>query len=184
MSSCHKTSNNKYSKCPPRMDDGRHFTDYRPNCHINNLVRSNNGILNSHQYRMFLQRNSDKLMNLNRTYASQKNSCGPCQNEYNQGTMLAEQAKSSCNNKSCNTDFVNKEGLGLGRQYDSNSQKCENWPESLPVGKSSNCCADSNSLFNYYNHIDSKAQGELVARPTMPSGGRALSGGDPEPYNL
>ena len=74
MSSCYKASNNKYSKCPPRMDDGRHFTDYRPSCHINNLVRANNGILNSHQYRMFLQQNSDKLMNL--TELMTKNSCG------------------------------------------------------------------------------------------------------------
>ena len=45
MNSCYKTSNNKYFKCPPRMDDGRHFTDYRPNCHVNNLVRANNKIL-------------------------------------------------------------------------------------------------------------------------------------------
>ena len=29
---CYKTSNNKYSDCPPRMADGRHFTDFRPNC--------------------------------------------------------------------------------------------------------------------------------------------------------
>lgn len=184
MSSCHKTSNNKYSKCPPRMDDGRHFTDYRPNCHINNLVRSNNGILNSHQYRMFLQRNSDKLMNLNRTYASQKNGCGPCQEEYNTGTMLPEQSRQQCNSRSCNTDFVNQNGLGLGRQYDSDSQKCGDWPSGVSSGNSSNCCADTNSLFNYYNHVDTKAQGELVSRHTMPSGGKAMSGGDPEPYNL
>ena len=42
--SCHKTSDNKHFDCPPRMDDGRHFTDYRSNCHINNLVRSNNAM--------------------------------------------------------------------------------------------------------------------------------------------
>ena len=28
---CHKTTNNKYFQCPPRMSDGRHFTDYRSN---------------------------------------------------------------------------------------------------------------------------------------------------------
>ena len=38
MSSCYKTSNNKYFNLPPRMDDARHFTDYRPNCVMNNLL--------------------------------------------------------------------------------------------------------------------------------------------------
>uniref|UniRef100_A0A6C0JEQ3 Uncharacterized protein n=1 Tax=viral metagenome TaxID=1070528 RepID=A0A6C0JEQ3_9ZZZZ len=184
MGSCYKTSNNKYFNCPPRMDDGRHFTDYRPNCHINNLVRANNAILNSHQYRMFLQHNSNKLMNLNRTYACQKNCCGPCQPEYNQGTMLAEQSVQQCNNRSCNTDFVNKGGLGLGRKYDGDSQQCGNWPKTLPVNQQYNCCADNNALFNYYNQIDSKAQGELVSRNTVPSGGNAMGGGDPAAYNL
>ena len=60
--SCYKSSNNKKFKCPPRMDDGRHFTDYRANCHVNNLVRANNKILNSHEYRMFLTHNAKKIM--------------------------------------------------------------------------------------------------------------------------
>ena len=34
--SCYKASNNKYFNCPPRMDDGRHFTDYRSSCDTNN----------------------------------------------------------------------------------------------------------------------------------------------------
>ena len=181
MSSCYKTSNNKYTNCPPRMDDGRHFTDYRPNCHVNNLVRANNAMLNSHQYRMFLQHNGNKLMSLNRTYACQKNCCGPCNPK---STMLPEQSIQQCNNRSCNTDFVNQNGLGIGRRYDTNSQECGNWPENMPVGQPSNCCADTNSLFNYYNQIDSKAQGDLISRNTVPSGGNAMGGGDPAAYNL
>ena len=181
MSSCYKTSNNKYSNCPPRMDDARHFTDYRPNCHVNNLVRANNAILNSHQYRMFLQHNGNKLMDLNRTYACQKNCCGPCTAP---STMLPEQSVQQCNNRSCNTDFVNQAGLGLGRKYDTNSQECGAWPKNMPVNQPSNCCANTNSLFNYYNQIDSKAQGEMVTRNTVPSGGNAMGGGDPAAYNL
>ena len=38
------TSNNKYFDCPPRMDDARHFTDYRPNRDVNNKIRHNNKI--------------------------------------------------------------------------------------------------------------------------------------------
>ena len=44
------------------MADGRHFTDYRPNCHANNLVRANNAVLNSHEYRMFLTHNANKII--------------------------------------------------------------------------------------------------------------------------
>ena len=35
---------------------------------------------------------------------------------------------------------------------------------------------NSNELFNYYNHVDSKAQGELLPRKTVPSGGDAMRG--------
>ena len=44
MSKCSKTTNNKYFNCPPRMDDGRHFTDYRPNCHSTNVITGNANI--------------------------------------------------------------------------------------------------------------------------------------------
>ena len=58
--SCSKTSNNKFFGCPPRMDDARHFTDYRPNCHLNNTLKANNKTFNSFQYRMFLTHNANK----------------------------------------------------------------------------------------------------------------------------
>ena len=182
--SCYKSSNNKHFKCPPRMDDGRHFTDYRPNCHVNNLVRNNNQILNSHQYRMFLTHNANKLINLNRTYAVQKNGCGPCVSPYNQGTMLPEQNVQSCNSNSCNAVINDETGLGIGRKYDNDSTECKSWPEQLPVNQPFNCCADNNSLFNYYNDIDRKSQGELIVRNAVPGGGTLMSGGDPKAYNL
>jgi len=183
MSNCHKTSNNKYFKCPPRMADGRHFTDYRPNCTVNNLVRKNNTIINSFQYRQFLTHNASKFMDLNRTYACQKNCCGPCMSPYNKGTMLEEQSVKKCNKNVCNTDIINETGLGQGRDY-SNNESCKNWPTSLPVNQPYNCCAKSNELFNYYNHIDTKIQGETLPRKTVPGGGNAMQGGDPEPFNM
>ena len=47
MSTCYKTSDNKYFGCPPKMSDGRHFTDYRPNCFLNGMVRDENKLTNS-----------------------------------------------------------------------------------------------------------------------------------------
>ena len=64
---CYKTSNNKHFGCPPRMADGRHFTDYRPSCHINNIIRSGNNVMNSFEYRLFLTRNAEELMILTET---------------------------------------------------------------------------------------------------------------------
>ena len=48
-------NNPKYNNCPPRMDDGRHFTDYRPNCFVNNLIQTQNRVTDSYYYRQFLQ---------------------------------------------------------------------------------------------------------------------------------
>ena len=153
-------TDNKHFKCPPKMDDGRHFTEYRSNCHINNLIRANNTIMNSHEYRMFLTRNGSKLMNLNRSYSSQKNGCGSCANK----TMLSEQTMKKCNNVSCSADVINKAGVGQGRQYNDSQQPHV-------------CGATTNTLYNYYNHMDTKAQGELVMRNSK----QAV---EPQPYNL
>ena len=181
---CYKSSNNKEFKCPPRMDDGRHFTDYRPNCSVNSLVRENNKIMNSYEYRMFLTHNGNNLMNLNRSLSSQKNACGPCMNKYNEGTMLSEKKIQTCNDGSCNTGLVNENGIGLGRRYDNVSTECSHLTNSNVDAKPSNCCADNNNLFNYYNDMTSKAQGELVLRNSSPGGGALMSGGDPKAYNL
>ena len=98
---CYKTSNNKFFGCPARMADGRNFTDYRPDCYVNNLIRQNNSTYNSFQYRMFLTHNAEKLMNLNRTYACEKNCCGPCQSPYDVGTMMPSNSAVDCNANKC-----------------------------------------------------------------------------------
>ena len=71
-----QTTDNKYLTCPPRMDDGRHFTDYRPSYYINNMIRMTNNVPNSYDYRQFLIKNADQLMQINRQYAEQKNCYG------------------------------------------------------------------------------------------------------------
>ena len=52
-------SNNKYPSCPPRMADGRHFTDYRPNTDVNNMIKLNNEIHTN--FMKFLTDNAEKL---------------------------------------------------------------------------------------------------------------------------
>ncbi len=180
---CYKTSNNKYFNCPPRMDDGRHFTDYRPNCYVNNLARANNNLANSFQYRKFLTENANKLMSLNRAYACQKNCCGPCMKPYGQGTILPEESQVCCNRHTCQVIGKDRNGLGQGRRYTSQEEStCEEWPEKLPYDQPYNCCSKNKDLFNYYEDVNTKAQGDF-GRYTVPSGGVVMSGGDPEAYN-
>ncbi len=75
---CNKTSNNKYFNCPARMDDGRHFTDYRPNTYVNSLVRYGNNVMTNESYRQFLIKNANELMRVNALYTEQKNGCNEC----------------------------------------------------------------------------------------------------------
>jgi hypothetical protein len=69
-----------YTKCPPRMNDGRHFTDYRPNGFVNSNIRAANEISEGVDYRMFLTNNAVHLMNDNSQTAWKRNGCGPCKN--------------------------------------------------------------------------------------------------------
>lgn len=65
--------------CPPLMSDQRHATDYRPSCSVHNLILTQNGIKNSEQMRMFLQRNANQLRELNLTHFQERAGCNSCQ---------------------------------------------------------------------------------------------------------
>jgi hypothetical protein len=71
----------KYNSCPPRMEDGRHFTDYRPRCVVDSTIRSQNNIKNNFDYRMFLINNGDKIIQNFRYEAIKKNKCNACDNK-------------------------------------------------------------------------------------------------------
>lgn len=75
---CNKTSNNKYLNCPARSYAGGMFTDYRPNCDVENSLRVKNGLSSNYAYRQFLINNAEKLMQVNRDYNENKNGCAPC----------------------------------------------------------------------------------------------------------
>jgi hypothetical protein len=149
MSSCYKTSDNKFFGCPPRMSDGRHFTDYRPNCYVNNLIRAENGLQNSYQYRLFLSQNAKQLMDINRQHACVKNCCTPCQQPFEPGTMLPEVNKWVCDKHSCRLIGNDPNGVGTGRVY-SNEARCENLPEAWPYDMQQNTCVTPQDLSTFY----------------------------------
>ena len=137
-------SDNKYLNSPPmRMNDGRAFTDYRPNCDVNNQYRVNNSIPNSYQYRLFMTNNAEKIM--------QNDRMNTCKNltisEVHPGVQLDELTKVKCNNNTCEEQVFNKNGLGQGRNYGNNNE--------LPnMYNHYQCCPTSKSLLNKSKEID------------------------------
>ena len=122
--SCYRTTDNKYDDAPPRMADGRHFTDYRQSCDLNNVITKDNNIKNSFETRLFLQHNASNLMDLNRANACLRNCSRECGADVNddvvegfESTMLPEKYKQVCNANSCEYKLNNSDGLGLGREY-------------------------------------------------------------------
>jgi len=53
-----KVTDNVELDFPARMNDGRQFTDYRPNCYLNNQLGQNMG---SWQYRYYLTNNAAEI---------------------------------------------------------------------------------------------------------------------------
>lgn len=170
MSYCFKTSDNKHFGCPPRMSDGRHFTDYRPSCQVNNMIKADNGTQNSFQYRQFLAHNAVELMNINRRHACEKNCCAPDQSLFNEGTMLPELNKKVCDKNSCMIVANNPDGLGTGRMYQPD-QECQYLPSAWPVSKN-NVCVSPKEAGNFYP-LDKNVY-NTTQRLSVPGGGRMI----------
>jgi hypothetical protein len=71
-------SDNIDFKCPPRMADGRHFTDYRPRCDRDVYLSQTLGAKDSFNYRMLLQRNATEIANAERAEVASRMKCAPC----------------------------------------------------------------------------------------------------------
>ena len=106
--SCNKTSNNKYFDCPARMDDGRAFTDYRPNSTVNDMIRYSNNIMGSNEYRQFLIHNAVNIMNISNNYTASKMGCNSCNYE---PVPFNTQCDYNNNFPVCN--IVNPNGIGI-----------------------------------------------------------------------
>ena len=112
------------NQCPYRMSDGRHFTSYLPKC----MNIHDNDPLTSFEYKEYLVKNGQKIIDENRMSAYKANQCGPCMDPYNTGTMLPEQSYQICNKNTCKIVVNEQNGLGLGRDYGSTkeSKKIQN----------------------------------------------------------
>ena len=181
---CKYASNNKYFHCPPRMADGRHFTDYRPNCDLQNetAVRK----MNSNEYRNWLSINASEIIKNNQNTAFMKNGCGPCKTPFSIGTMLPEQTKVVCEDNVCRWIVTDIDGLGQGRELsmEPNSTLDQQFSSIVKREDDPNCCGTPSEVFNYYGDLIKPKNSEYLDRTTAQDGGEAMHGGDPDSYEI
>lgn len=123
MSSCQSCSGpNTSVTCPSRMAYAM-MTDFRTRCPRNaelmQMLGESGMVKSSYEARMFLQKNAEKFMEMERAKAVNRLApCAPCNRPFNDpGTMLGEQWVVRCNGVTCERTLVNPNGVGDGRQY-------------------------------------------------------------------
>lgn len=111
---CNKTSNNKYFDCPALAYSN--FTDWRPSCYVNDMIRQQNGIQSSYEYAQWLQHNANNVMRTNSAYTQDKMGCRPCK-------QMGPNAQSVCTYNRINRSCVPSDcdGLGVVNQATSNT---------------------------------------------------------------
>ena len=176
---CYRTTNNKFFTAPPRMADGRHFTDYRPTFDLNNKIQNDNNIDTSYNYRMFMINNAERIMEVNKQHSQLKNGVNNCKQPYENGTMLPELNKVQCDLNKCEVVHNYDGGIGTGRIYNTNEVAASNCLDGV-AQPASNVpgaqCAPLNDLANYY---PLNAHGQNAQRVAVPGGGNVAMGGDP-----
>jgi hypothetical protein len=181
---CERPSNNKFFNCPPRMADGRHFTDYRPRCTQQYQDKISNKLMSSYEHRMFLTANADELIKKNAINAYMQNRCGPCVEPYDQGTMVPEFEQQTCNERVCSFGVADPYGVGLGRQLYTEPREeefkkrfmAEKEKETAFFKENVNCCSTVNDDIQYYP-IDGVVKTDYE-RYSVPGGAVPLTGGD------
>jgi hypothetical protein len=182
---CIRPSNNKHFDCPPRMSDGRIFTDYRPRCDINfvDFLDASGRSMDSYKYRQYLTNNTDAILTRFRDNSYYSARCGPCMEPYNEGTMLQEQERTYCDAKTCIRKVVGDgQGVGMGRDFGPNSAMDPKFlefkkKEQAELKVRANCCGSKLDYENYYppnNVIDDQD----IMRNASVGGGTPLQGGD------
>ena len=187
--SCERASENSSSSCPPRMSDGRLFTDYSPRC-VRNLKYAQAGI-GSQDLRLFLINNGIKIMEQDRSAAAKVAFCAPCKQPWSQATMAPETDRFVCDKVSCSRVAVPlvpgaQPGLsiGTGREYGSlggdqafvQSQLAAQAAYAKP--NQGNCCDPSPAGAYGQAYPGATLSPPGPARWAVPGGGAPMSGGD------
>jgi len=99
--------NNRYGNygCPALMSDGRFITNYTNNTVLNQEIRNINKINSTHEYRSFLQKNTEKILKRKTEILLKENTC-----EYNpKNNKIQQKNTKKCennNNFTCKNDSI------------------------------------------------------------------------------
>lgn len=188
---CKRGSDNKAWDCPPRMADGRLFTDYRPRCDANLQFQA--PMSGSHEYRQFLISNGQTIIDANRSAAASIAMCGPCVSPLYLTTMVPEVDRVVCDKVSCsrvrypaNTSGM---GIGTGREYgmtaDARAQE-DLFMKNLyamqgKISANRNCCGCASAAGGDFGstHPGLAAVAPGPSRWAVPGGGSPMGGSDP-----
>ena len=176
---CYRTTNNKHYTAPPRMADGRHFTDYRPTFDLNNKIQNDNNISSSYDYRMFMTNNAEKIIEVNKQHSHLKNGVSNCKQPYEVGTMLPELNKVKCDIHKCEVVHNYDGGIGTGRIYNTEEVPASNCLDGIsqPAGELPGAqCAPLSDLATYF---PLNPDHEAALRAAVPGAGNIAQGGDP-----
>ncbi len=115
---CQRTTDNFATGCPPRMSDGRAFTDYRSRCGSFPVALART--YGNEQARLWMEANAESLIANARQLSLHKNSCNGCNTATMvNGDVVPEAAVEVCTADACGVATVAPAGLGLGlgRRY-------------------------------------------------------------------
>lgn len=182
---CSRFSENRHFDCPPRMSDGRMFTDYSARCDVNFVksLQESGQALDSYGYRQYLLNNADSLMDEIRNDVYMKAKCGPCVEPVMRGTMLEEKEIDVCNDRTCTRKLTGKSnGIGLGRWYGDENAENKKFTEfktceQEELKAKANCCGTPADYGNYYPP-GSVVPASSINRYASIGGGTPLTGGD------
>lgn len=173
MSSCYRTSNNKFASAPARMADGRHFTDYRSSCLTNTRIQADNKVVNNYEFRMFLIRNAEQLMEQNRKESFLQNGSYECKAPYDINTMVPESDKVRCNAQTCDVVHNYDKGIGRGRDY-GEQVECLASMSSPPMKLQASQCKPADHLADHmpkeFDHSYKQTQNVVDMENVVPFG--------------
>lgn len=88
-------TDNYFKECPAMMSDGRILADYRTATRREQYIKTINGFLDDNDYRYFLQKNADAIMDNEWVFYRKNQSCFPNQCFHNTGTRTTSQSNSA-----------------------------------------------------------------------------------------
>ena len=102
---------NIHADLPPKMADGRNFTNWQPAAVINETLRRKDKITSNWEYRKYLQANADDIRSFNMSVAQQQVSNYPVMNLTPRPTQFSTETPYGMASSDLRNDFLAQKTL-------------------------------------------------------------------------